>query len=158
MKTKFGIVAIMAVLVVGLAPSLSRAHCEIPCGIYDDETRVKLLAEHVMTIEKSMRRINQLAADTTIDYNQLVRWIDNKEDHANKFQEIVTQYFMTQRVKPVDPTDTAKYNAYVAQTTVLHEMLVVAMKCKQTTDLAHPAKLTELIEKFRGLYFKEHKH
>ena len=28
------------------------AHCEIPCGIYDDQLRLQLMREHVMTIEK----------------------------------------------------------------------------------------------------------
>ena len=30
----------------------------------------------------------------------MVRWITNKEAHANRIQETVYQYFMTQRVKP----------------------------------------------------------
>ena len=37
------------------------AHCEIPCGIYDDEMRIKMLAEHVTTIEKSMAQIQELS-------------------------------------------------------------------------------------------------
>ena len=31
----------------------------------------------------------------------------NKEEHANQLQHIVTQYFMTQRIKPVDQKDEA---------------------------------------------------
>ena len=37
--------------------SLGYAHCEIPCGIYDDHLRIKLIAEHLTTVEKSMNRI-----------------------------------------------------------------------------------------------------
>jgi nickel superoxide dismutase len=123
------------------------AHCEIPCGIYDDELRIKLMAEHVTTMEKSMKKIVHLSGDKPIDYNQLVRWVTNKEDHANAFQQIVTQYFMTQRIK----FDTANYAAKV---TVLHKMLVYAMKCKQTTDPGHIETLRSLIQEFSGLYFK----
>ena len=36
------------------------SHCEIPCGIYDDEMRVRMIAEHVTTIEKSMKSIEIL--------------------------------------------------------------------------------------------------
>ena len=32
------------------------AHCEIPCGIYDDQTRVQLIHEHIGTIEKAMTK------------------------------------------------------------------------------------------------------
>jgi len=87
----------------------------------------------------------------TINHNQLVRWVNNKEDHANAFQEIVTQYFMTQRIKFDTPN-------YAETVTVLHKMLVYAMKCKQTTDLSHIKTLRSLIQDFSRLYFKvDHK-
>jgi nickel superoxide dismutase len=122
------------------------AHCEIPCGIYDDEMRVNAIAEHITTIEKSMNQILKLQKTTPVNYNQLVRWIMNKEDHANQLQEIVTQYFMTQRIKP----DTSVYEKQVL---VLHQMLIAAMKCKQTSDLSHVSKLRTLLESFHDLYF-----
>ena len=78
-------------------------HCEIPCGIYDDQARITLLKEHITTIEKSMDQIEELQSKQDKDYNQLVRWIVNKEDHAEKLMGIVTQYFMTQRIKPAQP-------------------------------------------------------
>jgi nickel superoxide dismutase len=77
----------------------------------------------------------------------------NKEDHANKIQEIVTQYFMTQRVKPLAPdADDVAKEKYVKQLTLLHEMLVYAMKAKQTTDTANTDKLRELVHDFSHLY------
>ena len=145
-------------LIVLAAPSITKAHCEIPCGIYHDELRFDLLDEHIETLTKSMNQINELSAAGDKNYNQLVRWITNKDDHADKYMEIVTQYFMTQRIKPEDPSDSAKYNEYLQKVSLLHQMLVYAMKCKQTTDLANTAKLTELQEAFKKLYFKEHGH
>ena len=78
--------------------------------------------------------------------NQLIRWVMNKEQHADEFQDIVTQYFMTQRIKP----DAKKYNQKLG---LLHQMLVYAMKCKQTTDLTHTAKLKSVVMEFEQLYF-----
>ena len=75
------------------------AHCEVPCGIYDDELRAKLIYEHTVTIEKSMKKIVELSQQQPVDYNQLVRWISNKEEHASKIQHIISQYFMTQRIR-----------------------------------------------------------
>lgn len=144
-----GLLAAMAL--VGARPL--GAHCEIPCGIYDDELRAKLIAEHIVTIEKSMKKVVELAQAGEKNYNQLVRWIGNKEAHANKVQLIVTQYFMTQRLKPKDATDAAAHAKYVKQLALLHQMLVAAMKAKQTTDLAHVAKLRELLASFRTAYF-----
>ncbi len=62
------------------------AHCQIPCGIYNDELRVQLIEEHIDTIEKSMKQIATLGAQSPLDNNQLVRWVMNKEEHAQKFR------------------------------------------------------------------------
>ncbi len=147
MKKYLVIAAIAAFLAVRAG-----AHCEIPCGIYDDQTRFKLLNEHIDTIAKSIHEIGHLSEDgAKQNYNQLVRWVVNKETHASEFQQIVTQYFMTQRVKPVAP-DAPGYNHYVAQLTVLHQMLVEAMKAKQSADPATVKKLRELTAQFEKLY------
>ena len=53
---------------------------------------------------------------------------------------------MTQRIKP----DAQNYDKKIA---TLHQMLVVAMKCKQTTDLNYVAQLRQLINAFKALYF-----
>lgn len=123
------------------------SHCEIPCGIYDDKMRIELLKEHVATIEKSMDRINAPVED--IGSNQQIRWVMNKELHANEFQEIVSQYFLTQRIS----ADKKNYEEMLKH---LHQMLVFAMKCKQTTDLQNTEKLKEHIDAFAKLYFAPH--
>ena len=43
------------------------AHCEIPCGIYDDQMRIAMIAEHLATIEKSMQKI--MAIQKEKDHN-----------------------------------------------------------------------------------------
>jgi len=143
----------LMVAVIGLLGwvSLAGAHCEIPCGIYGDEIRYRLLVEHIDTMEKSMNQIVELSAATPMNTNQVVRWVTNKDTHAEEFQHIVTQYFMTQRVKPAGTKD----QAYVKKITLLHEMLFQAMRAKQTTDLKHIEKLRALAGDFRDLYFDE---
>jgi nickel superoxide dismutase len=128
------------------------AHCEIPCGIYDDELRAKLIHEHSNTIEKSMQKILELSKNDPVNYNQLIRWVTNKESHATEIQQIVSQYFLTQRIKP--GTD-----RYTEKLTLLHKMLQAAMKCKQTVDSAHVQNLRSLLKQFEVLYFgKSHQH
>ena len=98
-----------------------------------------------------MKQILKLETSKSIDYNQLIRWVMNKENHANEFQEIVTQYFMTQRIK-VDTENYAK------QLIMLHKMLVYAMKCKQTTNLSHISTLRSFLKEFHDLYLgRSHK-
>lgn len=124
------------------------AHCQIPCGIYDDELRMKLIEEHIGTIEKSMSLIVELGKAKKTDYNQIVRWVTNKDQHADELSEIVTYYFMAQRVKPED-------KQYDKRLAALHRMLVAAMKCKQTTDLKNVETLRKLAKEFRSLYFSK---
>ena len=147
MKKRLLQIAMVLCCTLLLAASAA-AHCEIPCGIYDDEARIGMLLEHVATIEKSMNQITTIEKNKDHNANQLVRWVMNKEKHATELQEIVTQYFMTQRIK----FDTKAYDKKLA---LLHQMLVYTMKCKQSTDLAHTAKLTGLIQEFKQLYFAE---
>jgi len=129
-----------------LLVSLAAAHCEIPCGIYDDEMRIEMLREHITTIEKSMNQVILLEKDANRKANQLTRWVMNKEQHADELQEIVSQYFMTQRLKP-DAKD------YVSKLQLLHEMLLAGMKSKQTTDLGQVKRLRELVDLFEKAYF-----
>ena len=129
------------------------AHCEIPCGIYHDNLRIELIREHIQTIEKSMAQISELSKTDAINYNQLVRWVNNKDDHANKIQEIVTQYFLTQRIKAGPSTDDAANMEYLNKLSLLHQMLVYAMKCKQTTDPANTKQLSQLVDSFVNVYF-----
>nr|MBN2277303.1 superoxide dismutase [candidate division Zixibacteria bacterium] len=157
MKTHLLMVLLTAGILI-LLPPISRSHCQIPCGIYDDAMRYDMLEEHITTIEKSMNQINELSAASEINYNQLVRWITNKEDHCGKFMDIVWQYFMTQRIKPTAVDAGEEYNGYITQLTTMHEMLVTAMKCKQTTDTANTDRLKELVAKSKQLYFKDHGH
>lgn len=126
------------------------AHCEVPCGIYDDSARIKTISEHITTIEKAIQEISKLKNAKTLNYNQIIRWINAKERHATEIQTIVSQYFMTQRIK-------AASDNYNKKLVVLHKMLVIAMKCKQTTDLAYPESLRRLVKEFEDIYFGEAK-
>ena len=137
------------ILAVLLLPTLAAAHCEVPCGIFTDALRIEILREHATTIEKAMVQIEALSAEDQPDYNQLVRWVTTKETHAEEFQHVVSQYFLHQRVKPSGTDD----EAYVEKLTLLHQLLVGAMRTKQSTDTERVARLRELIDAFAGAYF-----
>jgi nickel superoxide dismutase len=108
------------------------AHCQIPCGVYDDTMRVKMIEEHTLTILKSMNYISMNQNDLE-KQNQVTRWILNKEQHAQEIQDIVSKYFLTQRIKLKDDSKESKV-LYHAQLSALHNILIDAMKCKQTID------------------------
>jgi len=154
--------ASLIVLALFATAAPASAHCQIPCGIYDDELRVQLIEEHIGTVEKSMNQIIALSAEDDEDYNQIVRWVNNKEAHATEIQDIVTAYFMAQRIKPaVDHDDEKAMNEYVHKLTILHAIQIHAMKAKQGTDLEEIENLRKMTKMFREAYFgkdAEHKH
>jgi nickel superoxide dismutase len=155
MKRCFPIWRVLAVLVVSV--NIAGAHCEIPCGIYGDEMRLDMIAEHITTVERSIQMIAELSKDTEKNFHQLARWVVNKEEHANYIQDIVSQYFLTQRINISEPKDRGAHDKYVKQLVLLHEMLVYAMRAKQSTDLAHVVRLRGLLEEFKAAYLS-HKH
>ncbi len=145
-------ILIIVAFLLGMVPNLC-AHCQVPCGIYDDEMRIHQMEEHITTIEKSIKMIQDLSQAGEKNYNQIVRWVNNKEDYAKSFSDVVVDYYMTQRLKPVAP-GAEGYDKYVKELTLLHEMLVTAMKAKQTTDLETVNKLRTLLAGFEQLYFE----
>jgi nickel superoxide dismutase len=152
---RFALAALALAITLVLAASAG-AHCQIPCGIYDDELRVQLIEEHITTVEKSMNQIITLGAAEKLDYNQLVRWVGNKETHAQEIQDIVTAYFMAQRIKPPeDHGDERVVNEYLHKLALLHAIQIHAMKAKQGTDLEEIKILRDLVAKFRAAYFGE---
>lgn len=127
------------------------AHCEVPCGIYDDQRRFVDMLEDQATIAKAINSVVELAGKSDAQsVNQAVRWVTTKEAHATNVQHIIAQYFMTQRIKP--GTDATTAREYVNQLTAAHAVMQAAMKCKQTADPATAEKLRETILDFYRAY------
>lgn len=138
-----------------LYPALVGAHCEIPCGIYGDEGRFAALLEDVDTIEKSMNEIDKLSGESERNDNQIVRWVINKEHHADHIRDVVAQYFLAQRITEPAADDAAAMKAYTDKLVALHKIIRTAMKCKQTTDPANAQTLRDLVLAFQALYNAE---
>ncbi len=140
------------------APTVAPVHCQVPCGIYGDHLRVMMIREDATTIEKAMTEIERLGSEQPTNFNQIVRWVTTKDDHAQRIQDQLSQYWLAQRIKKParDGTDEmAARRRYVAQLTQIHEMTVAAMKCKQTTDVKHVEEIRQALETLRAIYFTE---
>ena len=121
------------------------AHCEVPCGIYDDHAMVNQMLLDAETISKASAQIQILAnALDAASLNTISRWVMVKEEHSRSLQHTNAWYFLTQRVSAV-PEDDKDHGKYVAQLKGFHRVLVAAMKCKQTADLASVDELDAAI-------------
>ena len=126
------------------------AHCQLPCGIYDDAIRIIQIKEDFSTIKKAMVKINELSKNSdALSNNQLNRWVIEKENHASKIQKIISNYFLTQRIRDTD-------EKYIEKTTNLQKLLVVTMKCKQSVEIKNVMLGLRLLTSFSDVYFDSH--
>ncbi|MCF6174778.1 MAG: superoxide dismutase, Ni [Victivallaceae bacterium] len=139
------------VMLVMAGSSIIYAHCQVPCGIYDDNARVEAMLENAATVSKATKQINSLANKTDAQsQNQRVRWILNKEKHAQNIIMIIADYFLTQRVKP-------SQKDYPERLIKHHKVILLAMKVKQNVDLKYVKQLKVAIKALEA-YYPEHKH
>ena len=131
------------------------AHCQVPCGIFDDEAELMAFDLDIKTIKKSMEQINELSqGDASGNVNQLARWVANKEKHAQAIQDRAAAYFLAQRIKPdMEEKDKDKYHKLLK---LVHHITFYAMKCKQSTDLSMVEKLQVVCDEFHDSYDHEH--
>ena len=114
-------------LTLCLLGSYSFGHCQVPCGIYDDASRVRML-EDVSTIDKAIDQIIELNDKSDAQSaQQLVRWVNNKGIHAEKIITTISNYFLTQRVKP-------STGDYLLRLSEHHRVILLSMKVKQKAD------------------------
>lgn len=113
---------------------LRGGHCQVPCGIFDDPKLVAEVKEAVATITKAINEVNKYFAGTQTaqTFNQMTRWVNTKEEHANKIIHLIGDYCLCQRVKTTGVFETEK--DYVDALKAHHQVMIWAMKSKQSTD------------------------
>ena len=115
-------------LILGFTGASLFGHCQVPCGIYDDASRVQQMLEDVSTITKAIDEIHVLNDKNDVQSNQqLIRLVNNKEIHADKIIDTISNYFLTQRVKP-------SAEDYLQRLSDHHAVILLSMKAKQKAD------------------------
>jgi len=149
MKKPAGILLLIIFALVGVSQS-AHAHCQIPCGIYDDHARVQSMLEDAATVEKSAKLIAELSVKSDAQSkNQLIRWVMNKEKHAQNIISTISYYFLTQRIKP-------EQKDYAERLIKHHAVIIAAMKAKQNIDLKYAKNLQKCVKALLS-YYPEHK-
>ena len=132
-------------MIVGLS-SPAFSHCQVPCGIFDDHARVHQMLEDSVTVIKAASMMAELAGKTDAQsVNQMTRWVMNKESHAQKIIETISDYYLTQRVK----TDQADY---IERLKTHHAVMLAAMKAKQSADKSYGVALQKAIQALEKYY------
>ena len=136
---------------------LRGGHCQVPCGIFDDPAIVAEIKQAVETIKKACVQANELhealpGASSAQELNQMVRWINTKEEHASKIIKLIAEYCLCQRVKKeVFESDKDYTDALQAH----HAVMQCAMKCKQSVDNSVVDNLEHAVDDFSKMYIKD---
>ena len=84
--------------------------------------------------------------------NQMIRWINTKEEHAKKIITLVSEYCLCQRVKK---EVFASQQDYVDALKAHHAVMQCAMKAKQSVDVGVVESLEHAVGDFAKMYIKE---
>ena len=133
---------------------LRGGHCQVPCGIFDDPAMVAELQQAASTIRKAVVQSKELHATMPGDIvamNQIVRWINVKEEHASKIISTVGEYCLCQRVKKEIFANEQEYEQALK---THHAVMQAAMKCKQQMDVSFVDALDHAIADMAKMYTK----
>jgi nickel superoxide dismutase len=135
-----------------LMPTQLAAHCQVPCGIYDDHARVDAMLEDAATVLKATQKLKELAGTHDPQgQQQIVRWVMNKEKHAQAIIDTISDYFLTQRVNE-------KQEDYAERLMKHHKVIVAAMKAKQRASHVSAEALSDAIKELIVYYPAPEKH
>lgn len=126
----------------------AEAHCQMPCGIYHDDMVYDQIDQFVETVYKGISVLNESKFSTPKERNEFVRWVEEKEKCCNEAAQLITIYFLQQKIKPGE-SDT------MTRLTSAHKLLFMLVAIKQNTDLEFVKQFNQEWEKFKLMFHRE---
>jgi len=126
--------------------SEAKAHCDIPCGIYDPIT-AQINALTVVRMMDLIAKITEGDPKDHADYhNSITRYISVKEEHAEKAKHEI-------RVIWGDFIKTAHTEKYPQLTELVHQIMQLGSKCRQTADRNQGLAFVDAINQFAEIFW-----
>ncbi len=121
----------------------AKAHCDIPCGIYDP-----IIAQiNALTVVRMMDLMAALEGEGLAYENSMSRYIAVKEEHAEKAKNEI-------RVIYGDFIKDAHIKQYPELPTLFHEIMQLGSKGRQTADREAGLALVEAVNKFAAIFWE----
>lgn len=125
----------------------AKAHCDIPCGIYDPH----LAQVAALTVIRMIDLMNDLAShDKPVDLeyrNSIIRYVSVKEEHAELLKRevrvIFGDYFKKEHV-----------DKYPELPTLTHKIFQLGSKVRQTTSRETAMELLQAVNRFAEIYWE----
>lgn len=123
-------------------------HCQMPCGIYHDDNVYGQIDQYIETMYKAVSEINANKFETVKEKSQFVRWVYQKEKQSSEAADLITTYFLQQKIKPGE--DDTSVKSIAAQ-----KLLFLMVQIKQSTDIKLVNDFKEEWDKFKHLFHRE---
>jgi nickel superoxide dismutase len=121
----------------------AKAHCDIPCGIYDPIT-AQIAA---LTVVRMMDLMAGLEKNDTIAYqNSMSRYVAIKEEHAEKAKHEI-RIIWGDFIKPDHVQKYPNLNELV------HKIMALGSKSRQTADRENGLALVDAINEFAKIFW-----
>lgn len=125
---------------------VAKAHCDVPCGIYDP-----ISAQiDALTVVRMMDLMDGLTGGEEKPrkdfHNSMSRYITVKEDHAEKAKHEI-------RVIWGDFIKDAHVEKYPQLPILVHKIMQLGSKCRQTADRSHGLAFVDAINEFAEIFW-----
>lgn len=124
------------------------SHCQMPCGIYHDDMVYDQIDQYVETMFKGISVLNENKFDTVKAKNEFVRWVMLKEDASEEVANILTTFFLQQKIKPGEPDTDARLRS-------AHKLLFLTVQIKQNSDTQFVNEFTDEWDRFKLMFHVE---
>lgn len=123
------------------------AHCDIPCGIYDPII-AQIAALTVVRMLDLMTDLDGKGGDKNKDYiNSMSRYVTIKEEHAEKAKAEI-------RVIWGDFLKAQHLEKYPNAHALVHQIMQLGSKARQTTDRETALQFVEAINQFAQIFWE----
>ncbi len=125
---------------------VAKAHCDVPCGIYDP------IAAQIdaLTVVRMLDLMSALAdgdEKSRADFhNSMARYISVKETHAEKVKHEI-------RIIWGDFIKDIHVEKYPELPGLVHKIMQLGSKCRQTSDRNHGLALVEATNQFANIFW-----
>lgn len=124
----------------------AEAHCDIPCGIYDP-SGAQIAALTVVRMLDLMAELESKTTNKDASYlNSMARYIAVKEEHAEKVKHEIRviwgDYIKAQHLEKHPETHE-----------VVHKIMQLGSKSRQTADRENGVQLVEAVNKFAEIFW-----
>jgi len=124
----------------------AKAHCDIPCGIYDPIT-AQIAALTVVRMLDLIAAFDKDHPEKDLAYfNTMSRYIAVKEEHAEKVKHEV-RVIWGDYIKPQHVEQFPELQA------LTHEIMSLGSKCRQTLDREQALKLVDKLNRFAEIFW-----